>query len=360
LFQFLNPVQLTKKPAKIFEHRSEAKDQLTILVPVYNQEVVIKENLLSILNNLNMQCRFLIIDDASEDNSVNEILKFAKIAAEKKYNIAIYKNKVPKFETYCDKFLFSKCETEFVIEIQADMKILEKNFDSKMYEAITSNQKIIAISGRGTHDFNSVYENYICSLGTDRAYEKTFFSYLTSRFKYQLHKFYKSIIKIKDFAIEKNNNSNYFGFYHPSSEDFLISGNVGRLGNLIEMLPTEESLNCRKIWCGETIMRGPIIFDLSKYKLVGGLNDSIFFQGFDDHELFLKSNIEFGFRVGYVPIGFSSPIALGSSRRPRSIKNEIIIMLKIVKRFKKIPKSYLFNFPKLEAKMIKTREILDF
>ena len=360
MLNFLVKPHFLSQPKKIYEYSGEKNEEVTILVPVYNQEKEIRKNLLSIIDNLYMRCSLLIIDDASNDESVGELLKFAKIAVARNFNITIYKNKHPKFETYCDNFLFSKCQSEFAIEVQADMNITEKNFDLKLYQAINSNKKFIAISGRGTHDFDSVYENFIRSLGTDRAYENNFFKYFNSRIKYQLYRNLKNLRKDFESLSEESTTPNPYKFYTPESAEFLTTGNVGRLGNLIELLPSEESLNCRKIWCGETIMRGPIIVDNHKYKLVGGLDTSRFFQGFDDHELFLKSNIEFGFRVGYTPVGFSSPISLGSSRRPRNMKNEILIMINIVKRIKKISTSYLKNYPIAKKRILIQREILEY
>ncbi len=331
-------------PKRVFTSKLvEQETEITIIVPVYNQEKIIKNNLLSIEKNLRHRCTFLIIDDASTDKTLSEILDFANLMTEKDVYVEVYKNFFPRFETYCDDFLISRANSSYILEIQADMEINEKNFDSKLLRAIRTNKSLFAISGRGTHDFKSILENFALSLGTDRAYSNSIKSYIVSRMEYQLFRFKKVLSrKSKNIGVrsfEKNfevDDADY-------TSEFNLFGSAGRLGEKIEKYPSDNLLNAKRIWSGQTVMRGPLMIDKKKYDEVGGFNTKSFFQGFDDHELFLKAYQLFGYRVGYVPIGVVSPINLGSSRRPRTIGNEILILANILLRRKEIKKSHLYR-----------------
>jgi GT2 family glycosyltransferase len=77
-----------------------------------------------------------------------------------------------------------------------------------------------------------------------------------------------------------------------------------------------------QIWFGESVMRGPLILDVEKYIEIGGLNTKAFFQGNDDHDLSLRA-IRKGWRVGFTPIHYSSPLSLGIARRKRKLKSKL-------------------------------------
>jgi len=348
-------------PKKVFSSNLiKQETEITIVIPVYNQEKIIKNNLFSIENNISSKCNFLIIDDSSNDKTLSEVLEFANLMTQKKVYVEVYKNYFPRFETYCDDFLISIANSNYVLEIQADMEIREKNFDVKLVRAIKSNKSLFAISGRGTHNFKSILENFALSLGTDRAYSKSIKSYIFSRIEYQLFRVKKALLQEnRDVGVSSINKS--FEVEDPDyTVEFNSSGSAGRLGERIEKYPSENLLNANRIWLGETVMRGPLIIDKLKYIEVGGFNTKIFFQGFDDHELFLRANVEFGYRVGYVPIGVISPINLGSSRRPRTLFNEFLFFVNIFMRRKRIKESYLYRY-NLSAGTIRiTNKILDF
>lgn len=348
-------------PKKVFSSKFVKQEtEITIVVPVYNQEKIIKNNLLSIENKLSSKCNFLIIDDSSGDTSLREILEFANLMAQKKVHVEVYKNYFPRFETYCDNFLISIANSNYVLEIQADMEIREMHFDLKLLRAIKSNNSLFAISGRGTHNFKSVLENFTLSLGTDRAYSNSVKSYVFTRIRYQLYRLKKALFQINR-NIGVNSADKIFEVEDPDyTVDFNKSGSAGRLGERIEKYPSENLLNANTIWSGETVMRGPLLIDKLKYTEVGGFNTKIFFQGFDDHEMFLKANLEFGYRVGYVPIGFISPISSGSSRRPRTLLNELLFLFHILKRRKRIKRSYLYSCNQSKDPINFTNKILDF
>ena len=120
---------------------------------------------------------------------------------------------------------------------------------------------------------------------------------------------------------------------------FETTKSAGRLGSLIfESLEKTARLQ-NNIWVSETIMRGPIIFDKSKYISVGGFNLDSFFLGFDDHHLFLNAFVQKGFRCGYTPIDYFTYPEGGSTRKRRNLRTMVIIyqhLLRISKNKMKI------------------------
>jgi hypothetical protein len=116
----------------------------------------------------------------------------------------------------------------------------------------------------------------------------------------------------------------------PGDKSFELCGNAGFLGNLIDLLPYENegdvnrliSENSKRIWLGETVMRGPIIFEKKVYLDIGGFNTDAFYQGNDDHDLILRVS-KLKKKVGFTPINFAAPLALGSYRKKRKIRSKI-------------------------------------
>ncbi len=54
------------------------KPKISVIVPVYNQELLIKKCLDSIINQTLKDIEIIIINDGSTDNSINIIYKYMK------------------------------------------------------------------------------------------------------------------------------------------------------------------------------------------------------------------------------------------------------------------------------------------
>jgi hypothetical protein len=72
-------------------------------------------------------------------------------------------------------------------------------------------------------------------------------------------------------------------------------------------LKSELAAHSRKMWVGETVMRGPILFRRAEYNQYGGFDIMSFFLGNDDHDLFLRAR-QRGKNVAFTPLHFSSPL----------------------------------------------------
>ena len=136
----------------------------------------------------------------------------------------------------------------------------------------------------------------------------------------------------------------------PEKKTNEINQQAGFISQLIDELPYEGSNVCSKeterqsmnIWYGETIMRGPLAFSKIDYLNFGGFNTDAFYQGNDDHDLFLRMQKK-GKRVGFTPINFASPSQLGNARQKRKIRSKMWSKLHRFARRKGFKQSELYR-----------------
>jgi glycosyltransferase involved in cell wall biosynthesis len=83
----------------------------SIVIPIFNQETIIADNLESIINNTKGNYEIIIILDFCFDNTENNLMEFLndyKNVSNNFIQITILKNEIiPLFETKCDK-----CQTD--------------------------------------------------------------------------------------------------------------------------------------------------------------------------------------------------------------------------------------------------------
>jgi len=291
----------------------------------------------------------IIIDDASRDETLENIKDCAPLLVASTHCLTrfrIYSFRTSAFETACDSFGFSVAEGRMLLEIQADMSKFDFAFDTKMSQALDAFDDILMISGRGVERLAPIADWYQESMGSDRASGTSLITHILKRmghqFKRRLHtRPNKSTNESATISSEKDSQAtkiNLTGsFDHassvvtPDSVEFNRTGRAGRLGLLIEIALQKETRLDRRVWLGETVMRGPLLIDHQKFKALGGFDTKRFFQGFDDHDLALRGFTLFGFRCGFVPVGFNSPLDSGTTRKPRSLRSEWEIARQLVR-----------------------------
>ena len=89
---------------------------ISVLMPVYNAEKYLDESIGSILNQTFTDFEFLILDDASQDNSYAVMEKYAN----QDKRIKIFKNKKNIKEAECRNFLMKKSTADFIAWMDAD------------------------------------------------------------------------------------------------------------------------------------------------------------------------------------------------------------------------------------------------
>lgn len=231
---------------------NDCKDIIySIVIPVFNQEDIIIDNLKSIINNTINNFEIIIILDYCFDNTEKNVLDFLETYQNTKddfIQIKIYKNEfIPLFETKCDNIGFKNSVGKYCLEIQADMKMTEMGYNLHLTKPFLLYDNIIAVSGRCAHNLFS-------------------------------------------------------------------GGGIGKLGRTIENNINDLNLNKNKFYVYETCNRGPLLLDRKKLEELNFLNEDEYFLDNSDHDLMARAYLQKKYICGYVPIDFYAPLVLGSTR----------------------------------------------
>ncbi len=319
---------MAMKPRKMLEvSAGYERPKLSVVMPVFNQAGSATENIRSLVSSLSVPFELLILDDASEDQSLPRILEAVTMLPKSfplMMSAQVYSSRWSLFETKSDNFLFSKAIGEFGLEIQADMRIEDPGFDQRLISLLEETD-LFALSGRGVHRFNDVglvpstyVENQILKSRPNRAQVRSM----------QNREGYKEVCSCAQVSQGRpldTRDRKLFGIF-PCVHDFRSHGRAGRLGELIEEVDIPWGDYLGQVWIGETIMRGPLLFRMDDFTRLGRFDDRRFYLGNDDHDLCLRANSG-GLRVGFSPVIFSSPLDQGSTRRKRSAKSLVALRI---------------------------------
>jgi len=248
----------------------------TVVMPVFNHEKIIETTLKSLFLNSKNLFSLIIIIDASEDDSLNKIIKFIENSnCNKLCSITYVINEMPIFETASDNQGFRLAETEYILELQADIIINDFGFDDRMIFAL-ENYKLASISGRHVHYF-SVLDRLSWLKYPIFTLSAVFFS--------------KPIL---------------FGKY---GKKIFKRGLYDK--NIIVVI-------------GETVARGPWMLRKKDLIDLNYLDEDNFFLGNDDHDFNRRMYSIKKMTCGYVPMDIYSPESSGSTRQERyGINKEI-------------------------------------
>jgi glycosyltransferase involved in cell wall biosynthesis len=131
----------------------------SIVMPVHNQETIIEKNLNAILNCTGgRNYEIILILDACSDNTENTLLEWLDKTQTECYplfsKLTILKSESPLFETAADNLGFFCAQGNYLLEIQADMTMTEKDYNMKLLKPFLQDSKIVGISGRCCHSFD--------------------------------------------------------------------------------------------------------------------------------------------------------------------------------------------------------------
>jgi glycosyltransferase involved in cell wall biosynthesis len=241
----------------------------SIIIPIYNQEYCIIENLNSIIKNTLDSFEIIIILDFCFDNTEKLIIDFFNnfnIDNNNFTQIIIFKNEEkPFFETKCDNIGFKNSKGKYCLEIQADMKMTQLGYNLELVKPFLLYNNVIAVSGRCSHNLFS-------------------------------------------------------------------SDGIGKLGIDIEKTIDELKIIRNKFYVFESCNRGPLLLDKKKLEELNFLDETNFFLDNSDHDLMCRAYLEKKYVCGYVPIDFYAPIFLGSTRNTNNYNySEKYIINKIEK-----------------------------
>ena len=155
------PLYLQSEPYVVFlkEFNNFTSVEYSVVIPIFNQEAIIKDNIVSVLNNIEGIFELIIILDNCVDQTENIITEFFNV-----YNnqhnlvrVIIIKQETPIFETSCDNIGFVISSGKYVLEIQADMEMCQYGFNTSLARGFKQYEDIIGISGRCTHALQGAY-----------------------------------------------------------------------------------------------------------------------------------------------------------------------------------------------------------
>lgn len=122
----------------------------SIIMPIYNQQDIIITNIKSIILNTVDTYETIIILDNCEDDTEKLLLDFFNKNSfhENLKRIIIIKNDTPLFETTCDNIGCKLSFGEYIVEIQADMRIITYGYNYILSKPCRVLENVIAVSGR--------------------------------------------------------------------------------------------------------------------------------------------------------------------------------------------------------------------
>jgi glycosyltransferase involved in cell wall biosynthesis len=255
--------------------------EYSVIIPVHNQELIIKDNLLSIINNMVGDFEIIMIFDSCQDNSESISIEFFKNNNFSGLNrVILISQSTPIFETSCDNIGFRLANGKYLLEIQSDIRIITFGFNFILSKPFRISQDVLAVSGRCAHqNALSGYLDYT----TDFFYYKSATSELRPKRK-------------------------------------IVA--VGKFGNAVESSLSIEFKNMNKFFILDTCNRGPLMFLKEKIEQLGFLDEQNFVLGDDEHDLIMRAKCQKNWVSGYVPIEFLSPLNWGTSRKIKNIENE--------------------------------------
>lgn len=342
---------------------SGATPVLSIGLPVFNQERIIGRNITSILSHTFTFYELIVIDDASKDATLEAIISVFDDEVFRNFpnltGVKVYSNRKSRFETNCDDHLINASSSSLFLEIQSDMLIEQPGYDQRLIEAIKSQPDLVAISGRGVHRISEVLTEYAKTAGSDRSRGRTIPRHLVNVIRTRAHAIKQKNAALRVFSPPSDSSISDHALF-ALQDDFFVTGEVGQLGPLVEKKMEPKYLEERKIFVGETVMRGPLLIDKEKLVELGDWDYGAFFQGFDDHDFCLKAYLSRGFRVGYVPIGFASPAFDGTTRKKKSLTSEFAILSNLIRIRRARRKSHLYLVAMSRTPQLPDPEIRNF
>lgn len=351
---------LSDKRFQVIDDIGEKTGQkVSCVIPVYNQESIIRSHLEKLLENSNSPIELIVIDDCSTDGTLRVLINFIyelRRVANFHHRVRLFKTSFSLHESRCEDFGFRNSSGEYLMSVQADMIILHKGFDVILSRVIENNPGVGLISCRGAHSLSELgTEQTLRGRELSDGLDVKYFLRPFIRVKQKIALIFR-IYTDRENSTNKSNDpvinsiENGKGFNPNEVFPNFPGAPAGWLGERIEVLPytfKQDFMNLieshtSKVWINETVMRGPLFMRKSLYSEVGGYNTRAFYQGLDDHDFSARLSL-LGYQVAFSPIYFSAPLRLGVARQTKNIKQRLISEIHVRTRRKYFAKSYLIS-----------------
>ena len=152
------------------------KDSISVLLTVYNQEHIIKDIFYGVMNNISRNVRELVV---VFDGCTDKSFEILKIELDKVQGIIVKYIETPNLnETLANNRGFELCTCDYIIIVQDDCLIKEKDFDLRMLKPFKVVPNLLAVSGRDAVDTRIVNGklDYYNTAGADVNTPKNIFS----------------------------------------------------------------------------------------------------------------------------------------------------------------------------------------
>lgn len=141
----------------------------SIVMPIYNQNSIIQSVLSSIVLTTIGTYEIILILDGCTDGSKERVLEWVDMNQFPSTCVRIHVIETPFgiFETSCDNLGFNLSRGKYIVEIQADMKILTFGYNLLLTTPMEVYPDIMAVSGRCCHVLNGLTQSHsVGKLGT--------------------------------------------------------------------------------------------------------------------------------------------------------------------------------------------------
>ena len=303
-----NYVLPTLQVLKVYRQRKCANEscRITISLPVCNQEKIISEVLKSVLRNTEIASNLVLILDACHDNSEVRVINAIEslFGSSNVQRIILLKSNGDLFESTCENIAFELMKSEYFLSLQADIILHDNTFLSRAIIAFEKYSDLLGLSGRAI----------IPASNRKKKFLNRTFSILFS----VVNNLFSKISKVKKLS-PFYSNSNYFG-------DLSAPPNN-------KMMFSRKQLS--KVYIGDSIIRGPILWRSKYLKELGLFRDDKYFLGGDERDISIKGFNQFGYKVGYLPTSCFSYLWTGTSHNPQLRTEETLNSLNSRKRLQK-------------------------
>jgi GT2 family glycosyltransferase len=296
----LPPIELKGKFEKYLIKEVSDSEQFFVSMPVKNQEEIIEEVIMTLLENSEFTLVIGLVFDNCKDQSFQKCKLFFENSFQSYPNlISVYflESESDLFESTCENILLLFCKEKYFISLQADILLTDKTFLRRCLKAFNKVPNLLGISGRAVLPFRKItrIQNVFTKILRMDNYLKNLFS--------------------------TSENNRVLGPYIHGL------GYFGDISNMpsIKMKYTTNQLN--KLYIGDAIIRGPIIWNTDILQELNGFNDVAYYLGRDDCDLCFRAN-KLGYIVGFMPTSSYSVPRWGTTRKPRTKEVEHCIAVR--------------------------------
>ena len=122
---------------------------ISLCMSVYNQEFLIEKVLAGMYNNMTDNIKeFILLFDGCSDRTEELAMNF--LSSKKLQPKISYADDV--HEVKANNLCFKQCSCEYILTVQDDIIITEKNFDQRMLKPFTATENLLGVTGRDAVD----------------------------------------------------------------------------------------------------------------------------------------------------------------------------------------------------------------